>query len=126
MKFHHIGIATDNPKNAEKFIRSTHKVLNKEGPIFDENLNATLSIFNLEEGASLELVEGIAVQGILKKRVNIYHFCYEVESINMKLKSFQESGGRTIIDPTPAKLFDNRLVAFVLTPLGIIELLNSK
>ena len=126
MKFHHIGIATDNYNNAEKFITSTHKVLNRKGPIFDENLNATLSIFNLEEGLSLELVEGIAVQGILKKRINIYHFCYEFEDINLKLKTFNEFGGKTILEPTPAKIFDNRLVAFVLTPLGIIELLSTK
>ena len=126
MKFHHIGIATDNYSNSEKFIRSTHRVTNRKGPIYDENLNATLSIFDLEEGPSIELVEGIAVEGILKKRINIYHFCYEVEDINLKLKSFNKFGGKTILEPTPAKLFDNRLVAFVFTPIGIIELLNTK
>ena len=125
MNLNHLGIATNNIQNAGNFIRNTHYVKNTIGPIWDENLNANLQLFEIEHGTSIELVEGPIVSSLLKKGINLYHFCYEVDDINLKIGEFINNGGLLLLDPTPAKLFQDRLVCFINTPVGIIELLSK-
>ena len=43
--------------------------------------------------------------------------------INLAIENFQ--GAILISSPKPAILFQNRLVAFLMTPIGLIELLNA-
>ena len=43
-----------------------------------------------------------------------------------KMIEYKNNGGLVIVKPTPALLFENRLVSFINTPIGIIELLSSK
>tara|TARA_Y100001968_G_C19194776_1_gene636956 strand:- start:357 stop:737 length:381 start_codon:yes stop_codon:yes gene_type:complete len=125
MRLHHLGIATKDVERAKQFIHQSHTVTCEEGPIWDPNLNANISIFKVEEGAAIELVSGPIVENILKKGINLYHYCYEVENIETKIKELKNSGGVLILKPTPAIIFDQRLVAFLLTPIGMIELLNK-
>ena len=124
LKLHHIGIATKNIQNAENFVINTHKVINSVGPIFDQNLNANLQLLEVENGLSIELVEGPIVASLVKKGINLYHFCYEVENINQKIDDFINNGGLLLLKPTPAQLFNNRKISFINTPIGIIELLS--
>ena len=126
MKLNHLGIATSNIPKAEKFVRNTHNVTNTIGPIWDPNLKANLQLFEICNGISIELVDGPAVSSLIKKRISLYHYCYEVDDIDSKIIDFKKNGGFVIIKPTPALLFENRLVSFINTPIGIIELLSSK
>ena len=125
MKIHHLGIATDKPEEASDFIKKTHSIISKRGPLWDPNLNANLIIFEVKEGISIEIVSGPIVESFVKKKINLYHFCYEVNDINLSLERFKLNGATLIQKPKPALLFNNRLVAFLLTPLGIIELLEQ-
>lgn len=126
LKLNHLGIATKNIKKAEKFVRNTHNVINSVGPIWDPNLKANLQLFEICNGISIELVEGPVVSNLIKKGITLYHYCYEVDDINSKLSLLKKNGGLIIVQPTPALLFENRLVSFISTPVGLIELLNNK
>ena len=126
LKLNHLGIATKNIKRAEEFIKNTHDVINSIGPIWDKNLNANLKLFKTYNGVSIELVEGPIVNSFVKKGINLYHFCYEVDDINEKIDQFRKNGGFIILKPTPALLFQNRLVSFINSPIGIVELLSKK
>ena len=125
MKLHHLGIATNNFDEAEDHIHKIYEVKSNVGPIWDPNLNANLMLFNISNSYFIELVSGPAVENILKKRINLYHFCYEVNDFENSVNKYIESGSTLIIKPTPALLFENRLVAFLFTPLGIVELLSK-
>ena len=125
MKLHHLGIATKNIQKTELFVKKTHDLKNSIGPIWDKNLNANLQLLEINNGVSIELVEGPIVGSFVKKNINLYHFCYEVEDINCKDNEFTNNGGFIIVKPTPALLFENRLVTFISTPIGIIELLSK-
>ena len=126
MNLHHLGIATNNLKKTEKFVFGTHKIISRKGPIFDEKLNATLTLFETSNGINIELVQGLAVENFLKKKITLYHSCYEVDDIYEKIDVFLKAGAFIIVDPVPAILFEQRLVCFLMTPLGIVELLNKK
>ena len=126
MKLHHLGIATKNIKKTKDFVLSTHTVISEIGPIWDPNLKANLLMVEVIEGLSIVLVSGTVVDSILKKGISLYHYCYEVKDINDKIKEFRKAGGLLIVKPTPAVLFDGRLVSFMYTPIGLIELLNRK
>ena len=126
MKLNHLGIATANMKKAEIFVKNTHNVINTIGPIWDPNLKANLQLFEIYKGISIELVDGPVVDPLIEKGITLYHYCYEVEDINSKVIEFRKNGSFVIVKPTPALLFQNRLVAFINTPIGIIELLSSK
>ena len=125
MKLHHLGIATKNIQETELFVKKTHNFKKSIGPIWDKNLNANLQLLEINNGVSIELVEGPIVSSFIKKNINLYHFCYEVEDINLKVNEFINNGAFILVKPTPALLFENRLVTFISTPIGIIELLSN-
>lgn len=125
MKIHHLGIATNNLDNAVKFINNTHTVISQRGPLLDVNLNADLILLEVKEGLSIELVSGPVVESLVRKKINLYHFCYEVNDMKFFINKFISNGATLIKRPTPAKLFNDRKVAFLITPCGIIELLEN-
>ena len=79
----------------------------------------------------VELVEPIndrsPVNEILKKNGNIpYHFCYEVDGLTEAILEMKKSGFIKIINPVPAKAFNNRLICFLYNKdVGLIELLEK-
>ena len=125
MKIHHLGIATNNLEKVTKFIKDTHNVISQKGPIWDKNLKANLILFEVREGLAIELVCGPIVESLVRKKINLYHFCYEVNDLKIFINKFISNGATLIKRPTPAKLFDGRKVAFLITPCGIIELLEN-
>ncbi len=125
MKLHHIGIASNDLNNVKKFIQGSFSVIKEDGPIWDPNLKANLMFFQVKDGASLEIVSGPIVQTLLKKNINLYHICYEVEDLKKTLSNLRSQGASLIKKPTPAILFNNRLVTFIHTPMGLIELLEK-
>ena len=125
MKIHHLGIATNNLEKVTKFIENTHNVISQKGPVWDKNLKANLILFEVREGLAIELVCGPIVESLVRKKINLYHFCYEVNDLKIFIDKFISNGATLIKRPTPAKLFNGRKVAFLSTPCGIIELLEN-
>lgn len=125
MKFHHIGIATQHIELTLKYIKNTYDVSSVTDIIFDKNQNATLCLITLKDSTNIELVSGEAVKTYLKKRIFLYHTCWEVDDIEKTIQKLQNSGDILIVPPKKAVLFDFRRVAFLQSKLGLIELLEK-
>jgi len=121
--FHHIGIATKDINKTFQWIQVNFKVLKFSKKIYDPNQKAYL-MFITTQDVNIELISGEIVEKLIKKNITYYHICYEVEDIHKAIHSI--NGSMLISNPAPAPLFEQRKVAFLLTPLGIIELLESE
>ena len=83
-----------------------------------------MKLIEINHGISIELVEGPIISSFIKNS-SLYHFCYEVEDINFKVNEFINNVGFILVKPTLALLFENRLITFISTPIGMIELLSK-
>jgi len=122
MKFHHIGIATKDLKKSLKFVQDNFEIKDISEEIYDKNQDATLQMIQTKD-INIELVSGSMVEKLIKANTTYYHICYEVKDIFKAIDEFK--GTMVISTPKEAILFDNRLVAFLMTPLGLVELLNA-
>ncbi len=122
MKFHHIGIATKDIKKSLEFIKNNFEILDCSQIIYDEKQDAFLQMIKTKD-LNIELVSGKIIENFIKVKTTYYHVCYEVEDIHKSIKEFK--GAILVSPPKEAILFDGRLVAFLFTPLGIVELLSA-
>ncbi|CAA6825476.1 MAG: Methylmalonyl-CoA epimerase [uncultured Sulfurovum sp.] len=123
MKFHHVGIATKNIDKTLDWVKTEFNVVSISEKIFDKNQDAYLQMIETTD-VNLELVSGNIVEKFIKKNITYYHICYEIDNLEESIKNFSQS--IVISKPMEAVLFNNRRVAFLLTPIGIVELLESK
>jgi len=125
MIFHHIGVAC---KNIEQSISTIDKIFQIEeisNMVYDEKQKANLCMIKTKNNISIELISGDIVENLLKKGINYYHTCYMVKNIEEKIKELQNSNCVLISNPKEAILFENKKVAFLYTPFGMIELLEE-
>lgn len=123
MRFHHIGIATKNIDKTLKWVIDTYDVIEVSEKVYDPNQNAYLVMIKTKD-INIELVSGEVVEKFIAKNITYYHICYEVIDIEKAIKEFKNSF--VISKPKKAILFNNRKVAFLLTPIGIVELLEKE
>ena len=126
MEFHHIGICCKNIRKKIEFIKEIHKIIKETGVIYDPLQNAELCMLTLEDGTNLELVSGEVVQSFLKRKIEYYHLCYEVNDIKEELQRICDIGGVAVSEINPAILFNNRKVVFIKIDYGLIELLEKE
>ena len=55
----------------------------------------------------------------------MYHTCYVVNNMQTIIEQFVEKGGFLVSEPKEAILFGNKKVAFLMTEMGLIELLEE-
>ena len=125
MKIHHIGIATRSIEQSLDKLKLLYEIKNISEIVFDKNQNAKLCIVDVENGVSLELIEGDQVKHLVKKGINYYHIGYSVKNIYEKIDQLQQKGALLVSEPKEAILFNNRLVAFLMTNDGLIELIEE-
>ena len=125
MKFHHIGIATENIEDTIKYLKELFTIKEISETVYDKNQDANLCMIILEDGTNLELVSGNVVEKIVKKRQFLYHTCYETEYINKEIEKLQKLDGFLVSEPKEAILFKNKKVAFLMTNLGLMELVEA-
>ncbi len=132
MKLHHTGILTDNiEKSAEVFCKTCGYKLASE-KIHDEVQTAYVQFLQLEEGMPyLELVcpdgENSKLSKALKAGVKFHHICYQVDDIKEALKKFRDENFFVIAEPTPAKAFEGRKIAWVMDANKLlIEFVEAK
>ncbi len=123
MKFHHIGIATKNIEKTLEWLKNQFQIVNISEKVYDENQDAFLIMIETVD-VNIELVSGNIVKKFIKKNITYYHMCYEVNDLNEAIENFKNS--ILISKPTEAILFNNRKVAFLMTPIGIVELLEAE
>lgn len=124
--FHHLGIACEDLERGATFVQAAFEISSDSGPVYDPEQDATVQLFNAGSPSAIELVSGNAVKNIVRRGAFYYHVCYEVVDINASIARLSTMGGICARGPKPAILFDGRLVAFVLTPIGLVELLERE
>jgi len=125
MRIHHIGIATDNIEKAKQYVKYFVDDIVECKEVYDPLQQAKLCMLTTKQGIGIELVEGEVVSKLVKKRQYLYHVCYEVDDIYETIKELTDSGGLVISEPKEAVLFNNRKVAFIMSDLGIVEILEK-
>jgi len=123
MDFHHIGVATKDIDKTLQWVKNQFDVIKISEKVYDKNQDAYLQMITTKD-VNIELVSGNVVEKFIKKNITYYHVCYEVIDIDQAIKKFSNS--LVISKPTEAILFNNAKVAFLLTPIGIVELLETK
>ena len=126
MNFHHLGIACADIEKAIVFVKSVHVIEEVSKIIYDEHQKADVCILKTEEDIRIEPVSGEQVSKLVKRNTLLYHTCWEVDNIdNAIMKLLKNSDTILLSEPRPAILFENRKVAFIHTPMGIMELLEK-
>lgn len=124
MKFHHVGCAVSDIEKA-KIKMATMLNATPTETVYDPNQDASLCMLHLADGSQVELVAGNVVTPFIKKSVTYYHICYAVDDIDVAIDGFKKTGGMVVSPPQEAILFDYKRVAFLITPIGLIELLED-
>jgi methylmalonyl-CoA/ethylmalonyl-CoA epimerase len=111
----HIGIAV---KNLEHSIPLFERLLNspcyKIESVDSENVNTA---FFLDKGTKIELLESSVPEGVIakfiaKKGEGMHHIAFEVPDILAEMNRLRTEGF-TLLNETPKKGADNKLVCFV-------------
>ncbi len=126
MVFHHIGIACHDIKAEIKKLKKIHSISKISEIIFDDLQNVNLCMVTLSSGFNIELVSGETVKKFIKNISTPYHICYTCVNIDNEINNISYNGGLLVSGPKPAKLFNNRKVAFLVVSYGLIELLEEK
>lgn len=125
LRFHHIGIATKDIEETKAYLNDFFDIKGITSTVYDEKQSASLCMVTLEDGTNIELISGEQVKSMIAKRRYLYHTCYETDNIEDALKEFEKNGDMIISEPKEAVLFGYKKVAFVMTLLGIVELVES-
>ncbi len=125
MKLHHIGIATEDIENLVEYLKQILNIKDISETVYDKNQDANLCMLTLEDGTKLELVSGKVVEKIVKKRQFLYHTCYETENIEEEIEKLKKLDSFLVSEPKEAILFQNKKVAFLMTNIGLVELVEE-
>ena len=126
MKFHHIGIACTDISYMMQYLKKLYGVSSILEKIFDERKGAELCMVILEDGTRIELVSGEIVEELVRSKNYQYHICYSTENMEEKISEFEKYGAKVVSQPYPTKLFNGKRAAFLLTKLGLVELLEER
>ena len=127
MKFHHIGYLVNNFNSAFKnFKKCNYK--KKKSIIIDNNLKVKIQ-FLVNGNNLIELVKphknNIGLLSLLRKKNYAYHFAYKVKNLDKTLVRLKKNF-KIIVNPVPAKAFNDKKVAFLKMKNDfIIELIQS-
>lgn len=133
-KLHHIGIAVASLEESERFYVNTLGMTRVAGIIHDpiQKVNAVLlSYVPISPSAPMiELIEPAStpspIDRFIDSNSSIFHYCIEVADIDEAVAAARKNGVIVIQKPVPAPLFDNRRIAWLLSPAGhLTELLES-
>jgi methylmalonyl-CoA/ethylmalonyl-CoA epimerase len=125
LKLHHIGIATDDIDRGITYIQNLMGVKEVSDIVYDPNQNANLCMVTAEDGTLYELIAGEVVKSYLKKRVFMYHSCYLAEDFAGSIDHLTHIGAVMVSEPKETVLFHGKRVAFFMTDIGMIELLEK-
>ena len=114
-KVDHIGIAV---KDLKKSIPLFEQLLNS--PCYKTELVASEQVetaFFIENGSKIELVQSTLEDGVIAKYIDkkgegMHHIAFEVPDIHVEMERLKKEGF-TLLNDTPKKGADNKLVCFV-------------
>lgn len=124
-KIHHIGIACQDINRSIDDFKKYHNVVWQSNIVEDTYQNAQLCLLKTDMGLDYEFISGTQVERMVKKGISYYHICYEVTSLEESISELISRGAIMVSEPKPALLFDNRRVAFLYLPYGLVELVEE-
>ena len=114
-KIEHIGIAVSNLKKANKLYAN---LLGKQ-PYKTESVSTegVITSFFQSGNTKIELLEGVGDDNAISKFIKnkgegIHHIAFEVDDIILEIKRLKKLGFK-IINETPKKGADNKLICFI-------------
>jgi methylmalonyl-CoA/ethylmalonyl-CoA epimerase len=131
MKFHHIGVATNDLKRAIKLYSDLGYNLQNSQIYTDQIQKVKIAFMKLDGHPLIELVTpndiGSPIDSILNKKGSTpYHTCYEVSDLLQTINDNKKLGFTLITKLTPAIAFNNRSICFMYNKdVGMIELLEE-
>jgi len=130
MKINHLGIAVRNIDISAKRYRDSLGWKKDSDKVTDPIQKVHVLFMRDDMGNRYELLESAGndspINTILQKRNSLYHFCYEVNDINIKIKELTEKGFLLISGPAEAVAFNGKLIAFLINWDNlIIELVEN-
>ena len=126
LKFHHNGYACESIEAVIEYVQEIYDVTDIGEIVFDEYQDARVCLIKTKNNIDIELVAGNQVKSLLNKGISLYHVCYEVTDFWLMMEKFIAKGAVVVSEAKPAPLFNHRLVAFLNTHLGLVELLEEK
>lgn len=126
IEFHHIGLACKDIKSFKEALRNLFQISHETEIVDDPEQNAKVCIVEILNGLKLELIQGKPVENLVKKSITYYHLCFRVDNIDETIEYLSQKGCLLIQKPKPATLFNGQRVAFLYTPIGLIELFEGK
>ncbi len=132
LKFHHIGIAVKDFKKSLEFYKMLKYKWFKSKIFRDKKQKVDLILLKHDHFSNIELVKPYGSSSPILNYIKdvdnrIYHFCYEVNSFEKTEKKLKKKFRIfNVVKPTPAILFNNRLVSFYyIDKVGLIELIKK-
>jgi len=118
MKLHHIGIAVKSIKvSISHYVGSLGWKI-KSKLIYDPIQHVNIVFMGDENNVLYELIEPIdntsPIYNLLKKRISLYHFCYEVNDIITKIEELTKNDFLLITGPVEAVAFNGKRIAFLI------------
>ena len=114
-KLEHIGIAVSNLDEANKMYSA---IFNTE-PYKTEKVDSegVITSFFKCNNTKIELLQGVGKDNAITKFINkrgegLHHLAFEVEDIQVEIKRLKKLGFQ-IIDDTPKRGADNKLICFL-------------
>jgi len=130
LKFHHLGMATDNLKLSMNLLKKAGYKIDKIR--FNKNYNVKNALCSSKNQPSIEIVSKVKgkspIDGILKKhKSSIYHICYITKNLKKTLKKLKKSKIDVI------KITDSYLSPFegvdasffFIRGIGIVEIMDQ-
>jgi methylmalonyl-CoA/ethylmalonyl-CoA epimerase len=128
---HHLGVAVKSVEKAIPVYRDLFGYELFSGP-FEDPLQRVSVCFLQRPGEGEIVVELVAplegetpISRILVKREGPYHTCYEVRNLDQALAELSAKKCIVISEPVPAVAFNQRRIAWLVTPTQqLVELLE--
>jgi methylmalonyl-CoA/ethylmalonyl-CoA epimerase len=130
MRINHLGIAVKNIETSVIMYKESLGWKKLTDLLYDPVQKVNILFMGDRHGGKFELLEPVGndspISKMLDRRVGLYHICYEVQDINLKIKELTNTGFLLISGPVKAVAFDNKLIAFLINSDNlIIELLEQ-
>jgi methylmalonyl-CoA/ethylmalonyl-CoA epimerase len=128
MKFHHLGIATEDIKRSIELCRNLGFI---SGEIIRDEIQKVNICFMRKKGHPLiELIEPIddksPVRNIVDKMgTSLYHMCYSTKNIYLDIKKLKKENFLMVVKPVEAIAFNSKKVCFCYNKdFGLLELVE--
>lgn len=125
LKIHHIGIVCKDIPKAVNEYKKLYNTKEVSEIIHDKLQNADLCMLKTTTGLDVEFISGERVANLLKAKISYYHLCYSVANMEKAIAHFENNGSLIVSEPKPAILFGGKRVAFLMTRIGLIELVEE-